>query len=228
MNKPKILVIEDDFGIADFVRRGLCDEGFDAHVAHIGEVAIRKLSEGWDLIILDLMLPDLPGESILKYMGQNLDRPPVLVLTARSGHDDKIALFRQGCDDYLTKPFMFEELLERARALLRRAKTVHALPHQYEDIVLDSATFRLICGDKTITLTPKEFSMCQILLREPGKVISWKELLRSVWGLNREPNTNFLGVHLTHLRKKLAEVGKENWIQTVRSQGLVFSEPKEA
>lgn len=226
MQEPKILLIEDEVNVANFVQRGLAEDGFTVAIAPSGEVAFRRLEEEWDLIILDRMLPDLPGDAVLRYVGQKMNRPPVLVLTAKGSVEDKIEMFKDGCDDYLTKPFAFEELLGRIKALLRRSRCVAQDRYRYEDFVLDSSSFELSVGKEVVHLTPKEASLCQFFLNEAGKVVNRMHLLQSVWGLNREPSTNFLQVHVANLRKKLAGVNREGWLRTVRGSGYLFGRPE--
>lgn len=226
MEAPKILIVEDTKELADVVQRGLREEGYDAQVAYAGQVAFRRLGEPWDLVILDLMLPDASGEEILTFITQQLDGPRVLVLTARSQVEDKIALFRQGCDDYLTKPFVFEELLGRVKALLRRAPRPVAEHMEYEGLELDAERHVLKDGGAEVTLTPKEFAICRILMSEPGRIISRKELLRSVWGFTHEQRTNFVEVHLANLRKKLAQIERQEWLHTVRASGVALQKPE--
>jgi len=227
MTAPRILIVEDEADLAQTLKQGLGEEGFSAEVALTGEVARRLFTQHWDLILLDLMLPDVPGEALLKYLKQEAHYPLVLVLTARSTVEDKLSLFRSGCDDYLTKPFVFSELLERVKALLRRSPR-SALPVcTYEEVELDPVNHRLTAGDRSITLTPKETAICRLLLEEPGRVITRKEILHSVWGLKEEPDTNFIGVHVFNLRKKFAQLGLDEWFRTVRSSGFLVHKPEE-
>lgn len=226
MPQARILIVEDSAEVANFVQRGLSEEGYQVSVALTGQIGLRMLSESWDLLILDLMLPDMAGESILRYLGQQLESPRVLVLSARGEVADKIALFEYGCDDYLTKPFAFEELLGRVRALLRRSPRAAPDRLQYEDLSLDPANHRLLRSDSDVTLTPKEYAICRLLISRPGEVVSRRELLRSVWGLANEQRTNFVEVHLANLRKKLAQLDCADWLQTVRASGITFSRPE--
>lgn len=222
----KILIVEDESDISGPLAANLEEDGFQVAVAETVQVARQLSVDHWDLVILDLMLPDLSGETFLNYLKQQPDYPSVLILTARGTVQDKLSLFRQGCDDYLTKPFLYEELLERVRALLRRSQRVKTEIMQFEDIQLDPATFRLEIGKSHTLLTPKEASILKIFFSSPGKVISRKEILENVWGLREEPDTNFIGVHLFNLRKKLTELGLGAWLQTVRSSGFIFSNPE--
>jgi len=220
----RILIVEDEADLAEPIRVGLTEEGYAAEIAPTGQAAMRRLSESWDLIILDLMLPDMTGEAILNNLRQLPDYPPVLILTARSGLEDKLSLFRQGCDDYLTKPFIFEEFVERVRALLRRSQRVVADNTQYGDMKLNPSTHRVESNGGAVALSPKEVSILRFFMSAPEKIISRRELLHNVWGLKEEPETNFIGVHMFNLRKKLNEIDRGNWLQTVRNTGFILSQ----
>lgn len=226
MAGKKILIVEDEPDLAEPLVEGLVSEGYKTELVLNGQEAIRRLSDNWDLVILDLMLPDMTGESLVNYMRQQPDYPPILILTARSGIEAKLALFRQGCDDYLTKPFIFEELVERVRALLRRSHRVSAETLQYKDLVLEPQTHKLSCSSGEVILTPKEATLIRFFLSNAERIVSRKELLNSIWGLKAEPETNFIGVHMFNLRKKLSEIKRDSWLQTVRSSGFILAEEK--
>lgn len=227
MEKPRLLIVEDAPKLADVLLRGLSEEGFEVEIAKDGRTAMRRIVEPWNLIILDLNLPDMNGEEILDCITQRQDHAAVLVLTARERVEDKVTLFRKGCDDYMVKPFAFEELVGRVRALLRRPmRVIEKL--QYEDLTLEPDVFQLRSGEQSVTLTPKEFALCRRLISDPDTVISRREILHSVWGLTHEPKTNYIDVHITHLRKKLAEIGRGEWLQTIRGSGLLFGKTQES
>lgn len=228
MARERILMIEDEKDLAEPLREGLVDAGFQVEIALDGATAIRMLAEHWDLILLDLTLPDMGGESIVNYLRQLPDYPPILVLTARTGIKDKLALFRHGCDDYLTKPVIFEELVEHIRALLRRSHRVSVQTMRYEDLVFNPQNHHLSCSTGSVTLTPKESFVMRFFLSNAERVVSRKELLQSVWGLKSEPETNFVDVHVFNLRKKLSKIGRENWLQTVRNSGFTLSKVSSA
>lgn len=223
MAGKKILIVEDEPDLAEPLKKGLVEEGYSVELALDGQTAIRLLAKEWDLVILDLMLPDMAGESIVNYMRQQPDYPPILILTARSGIEAKLALFRQGCDDYLTKPVIFEELVERVRALLRRSHRVTVETLHYQDLVLDPQSYKLSCSLGEVILTPKETTMMRFFLSNAERIVSRKELLNSIWGLKVEPETNFIGVHMFNLRKKLSEINRDSWLQTIRSSGFILS-----
>lgn len=223
----RLLIVEDERDLAEPLAESLREEGYEVGLAASGEEARQKLNDHWDLLILDLMLPDISGEVLLSYLKQKPDYPSILILTAKGSVQDKLNLFRQGCDDYLTKPFIYEELLERVRALLRRSQRVQSRQLHYQDLSLDPDTFELQAGAQKTILTPKEAAILRLFLNAPEKVISRKEILENVWGLREEPNTNFIGVHLFNLRKKMGEVEREDWLQTVRSSGFLFGKPKD-
>lgn len=223
MVAKRILIVEDEADLSEPLMKGLTEEGYIAEVASTGEMAIRMLSENWDLVILDLMLPDMGGEVIVNYLRQQPDYPPILVLTARSGTEAKLALFRLGCDDYLIKPVIFEELVERIRALMRRSHRVDIAPLKYKDLVLDPHTFLLSCDTGSIMLTPKEATLMRFFLANAERLVSRKELLQNIWGMKSEVDTNFIGVHIYNLRRKLSDIGRDSWLQTVRSAGFILS-----
>lgn len=225
--KRRILLVEDHEDMAEPIVKGLQEEGFDVKHVTLGKDAIRALSEEWQLVILDLTLPDIPGESILSHLKQKPDYPPVLILTARSKIEDKVELFRQGCDDYMTKPFAFEELLGRVQALLRRSHRVLPNKTTLLDLELDPSTHMLSRKNLSTQLTPKESALVQFLMGAEGRVVSRKELFLYGWGLDKEPDTNFIGVYLFNLRKKLSEVNCADWLMTLRGTGYRFYDPKE-
>lgn len=224
----RILLVEDERDLAQPVLRNLEEDGFQVGYAPDGASARREFENHWDLVILDLMLPDIPGESLLVYLRQRVDYPNVLVLTAKSSLAEKITLFQIGCDDYLTKPFMYDELLVRIQALLRRPPRANAEDCRYQDLELDFAEMRLKAGNVSVVLTPKEAAICRLLMNQPERVVPRREILHGVWGLKEEPDSNFIGVHVFHLRKKFARLGRDDWFRTVRAAGFVLSNPEAA
>jgi DNA-binding response OmpR family regulator len=203
-------------------------QGAAVTLAPSGGGALRQAQEQWNLVILGLELSDVPALGVLDFLVQRQDQPPILILASEEDLSEKIALFDRGCDDYLAEPFALEELLARAKALLRRSPRVWPDSLHYEDLSLDPASLRLIAGSNEILLTPKESAICRALLRAPGQVISRQELLHSVWGLSHEPKTNFIEVHLANLRRKLHQIGRQDWLQTVRLSGFFLQRPAHA
>lgn len=225
MGPHSVLIVEDEADLAEPLADGLRAEGFEPAIADTGSKALKLLANAnWKLVVLDLLLPDISGESVLAFAREQSYRPSVLVLTARGTTQDKLSLFRMGCDDYLTKPYAFEELLERLRALLRRSHRVTTDAFNYRDLELDPATYLLSSSDSQVLLTPKEASMLRLLMENAEHVVSRRELLHGVWGLEIEPDTNFIGVHLFNLRKKLGQVHRAQWLRTIRNSGFVLSQ----
>ncbi len=229
MGPHSVLIVEDEADLAEPLSEGLRAEGFYPTIASTGSQALRLLgTKSWRLVVLDLLLPDVSGESVLAFAREQNYRPSVLVLTARGTTQDKLSLFRMGCDDYLTKPYVFEELLERLRALLRRSYRVTPEKFSYQDLALDPNTHLLTSRESNVLLTPKEASMLRLLMENAEQVVSRRELLHGVWGLDNEPETNFIGVHLFNLRKKLSQVKRADWLRTVRNSGFVLSEAEKS
>lgn len=224
--RGKVLIVEDSQEIASLISRALTEEGFETTAACSAQNAFRLLDSYWDVVILDLGLPDVSGEEVLTYIARGPHPPPVLIVTARLSLEDKLTVFRRGCDDYLTKPFEIEELLQRVGALLRRSTRTTRDSVSCDDMVLDAAALRLHVGKNAIILTPKEASICEVLMREPGKIVSRKELLHTVWGITREPETNFVSVHLINLRRKFQKLGRAEWLRTIRGSGMCIERPK--
>jgi len=223
---PRILLIEGELDIGENIVERLTECGYSVTWAKNGQNASRLLNESWNLILLDLMIPDMSGESLMSLIGTSVDYPAVMILSAEGTLSEKLNLFQRGCDDYLTKPLLFEELLARAQALLRRGVRGRPQLVQFQDLELfqDTNTLRGRAG--SVLLTPKETALLRIFLREPGRVVSRKEILESVWGLTREHATvDYVGIHLFRLRKKLAQLEKTNWICTVKNSGYSFGPP---
>lgn len=226
MDGARILIVEDSPDLAEILRRALSEEGFFAEVALTGTEAFRKLQQTWDVVVLDLMLPDVSGESVQDFIAQKPSPPRVLVLTAKSELEQRINLFEKGCDDFLSKPFAVAELLGRVKALLRRTNRVSWEPIEFDGIRLNPADYSVSFDGHQSALTPKEFSICRTLLSEPGIAVSRKDLLRTVWGIVDENRLNLVEVHLANLRRKLEQIGLGHWLQTVRASGIRFHRPE--
>ena len=217
-----ILVVEDETKVASFIRRGLEASSYSVDVEHDGAAGLKRLLEhDYDLIILDVMLPRLDGLSLMKEIRQRQINIPVLLLTARVTIADKVMGLDLGADDYLTKPFIFEELLARVRALLRRSTSAPALLAA-ADLRLDPATREVTRGGKRIDLTPKEFALLEFLLRRHDQVLSRAVIAQHVWGVNYDTFTNVIDVYVNYLRNKIDNGFQVKLIHSVRGVGYVL------
>ncbi len=222
----KILLVEDDHRIADFLKRGLKAEGFVVDVAVNGEEALQLCRDHeYPLVILDVMLPIVSGIEVCKTLRRENKQSLVLMLTAKDSLQDKIEGLRGGADDYLTKPFAFDELLARIAALLRRQPykdTGGAI--SVGDLRLDPATRSAQRGARQIELTAKEFALLQFMMENPGRVLSRNRILSNVWEHNSETYTNVVDVYVRYLRRKVDHDGEEPLIRTVRGAGYMISQ----
>jgi DNA-binding response OmpR family regulator len=217
----KVLLVEDDHRIASFVRRGLEAEGYFVDLAESGREALALANESaYPLIILDRMLPGLDGLNICRSLRQAGSDSMILMLTAKDSLQDKLDGLGSGADDYLTKPFAFDELLARMRALLRRGPS-RAEPGALRvgDLVLDPGDHSVKRGDRPIALTAKEFALLSYLMSHAGKVLSRTRLLSNVWGYSFEPGTKVVDVYIRYLRKKVDAGESSPLIHTVRGVG---------
>ena len=212
----RILIVEDEDRIASFLGKGLKSNGYTTSIAGTGEDAISLASTGeFDLMILDIGLPDIDGFEVLKRLRSRDKTMPVIILTARDGVSDTVVGLEGGADDYVTKPFSFEELLARVRARLRAERTPEETVLQAGDAVLDLRTRRLTVKGRTQELSAREFSMAELFFRHPEQVLSREQLLSNVWGYDYDPGSNVVDVYVGYLRKKL---GKDR-IKTLRGIG---------
>jgi DNA-binding response OmpR family regulator len=212
----RILIVEDEERIASFLRKGLHSNGYSTSVAGTGEEALTLVRTGdFDLMILDLGLPDIDGFEVLQRVRGHNHSMPVIVLTARDAVPDRVSGLEGGADDYVTKPFSFEELLARIRVRLRSDRGPEKTVLQAGDAVLDLRTRRLTVGTRTLELSAREFSMAELFFRHPAQVLSREQLLSNVWGYDFDPGSNVVDVYVGYLRKKL---GKGR-IKTVRGMG---------
>ena len=212
----RVLIAEDEPRITSFLEKGLRSNGFVTTVAHTGtEAAALAREEAFDLLILDLGLPGKDGTEVLRELRGRGDRIPVIILTARGGVGDTVAALDGGADDYMTKPFRFEELLARVRVRLREAAAVETTVLEAGDLSLDLRTRCARVAGRTVELTAREFTLAETLFRQAGQVLTREHLLSHVWGYDFDPSSNVVDVYIRYLRKKLGE----SVIETVRGMG---------
>ena len=218
----RLLVVEDEKRIADFLSRGLEGAGYAVDVAPDGGTALEMIhATDYDLVILDLMLPDMDGLQVLEKIRNRKVSPPVLILSARGAVDDRVKGLEHGADDYLVKPFAFVELLARVRALLRRGQpTPERL--QVGDLTLDCIRRKVTRGGETIDLAPKEFSILEYMMRNQGRPLSRTMIVEHVWDMDYDGLTNIVDVYIRHLRSKIDDRWPEKLIQTVRGIGYMI------
>ncbi len=219
----KILVIEDDPTVGEFVRRGLEEQRWQADLVNNGLEGERMaLSQPYDLVILDMRLPGRNGLDVLRTLRSRGFERPVLVLTAQDAVDAKVETLRAGADDYVTKPFAFEELLARVEALLRRPRAIVSPLLSVADLALDQGTRDVRHGEESIELTPKEFAVLEYLMRHAGRVMSRTLITEYAWGYHFDPGTNIVDVVINHLRKKIDAKFEKKLITTVRGVGYMI------
>jgi len=219
-----ILIVEDDDHIADFIARGMRGEGWSTTRAKSGEIALSMLQDsGFDAVLLDIMLPGMSGHEVCAQVRHRDATVPILMLTALSGTEDKIAGLDKGADDYLPKPFDFDELVARVRALLRRANAmvhVHEASNMGDPVRVDKDGFCLVVNGVETPLSVKEMDLATLFLSNPGRALSRERILNSVWGLNEDPLTNIVDVYVRRLRMKLGDYA--NRVSSVRGVGYRY------
>ncbi|CAN5465929.1 response regulator transcription factor [soil metagenome] len=219
----RILVIEDDPTVGQYVKRGLEEQRWAVDLATDGEEGERRASsEAYDLIVLDMRLPGKSGLDVLQALRARGFERPVLVLTAQDAVDAKVATLRAGADDYVTKPFAFEELLARVEALARRPRSIASQTSTVGDLVIDQTTREVRRGGELIELTPKEYTVLEYLARHQGRVMSRTLITEYAWGYHFDPGTNIVDVVINHLRKKIDAKHARKLITTVRGVGYVL------
>ncbi len=216
----RILVIEDEAQLAELIKRGLEEEGYAVDTAGTGESG-EELAEDipYDLVVLDIMLPGKDGLEVCRALRAKKVKIPILMLTAKDAIEDKVKGLDSGADDYMVKPFVFEELYARARALLRREENLVSQKLDLGGIVIDTTTRQVWRGQKGIDLTPKEYAILEYLARHPNMVITRVMLEQHIWNLELDSTSNLVDVFIRKLRRKLDEGEAESLIQTVKGAG---------
>lgn len=219
----KLLIVEDEARMADLLRKGLTEEGHTATCAADGAegLALAKSYE-FDVIILDVMMPKLNGYELAKRLRAEKVRTPILMLTARDAVPDIVKGLDLGADDYMTKPFSFDELVARLRAVKRRALAAEDTSLRIADLVLDPASREVLRGDRRVTLTRTEYNLLERLMYRAGKVVPRQALIEAVWGFDREIEENTLDVFMRLLRNKIDAPGRPKLIHTVRGVGYMI------
>src|SRR5437660_9991776 len=221
----RLLVVEDEKRIADFLCRGLEGAGYAVDAALTGAAAVECIhATDYDMVILDRMLPDMDGLQVLEKIRSRQPGPPVLILSARGGLDDRVKGLELGADDYLVKPFAFVELLARVRALLRRGQPSPE-KLQVADLALDCIRRNVTRGAENIELAPKEFGILEYLMRNRGRPLSRTMIVEHVWDMDYDGLTNIVDVYIRHLRSKIDERFTRKLLQTVRGLGYMIEAP---
>jgi heavy metal response regulator len=222
----RILVVEDEKKVASFIRKGLSEEMYAVEVAHDGDEGVKMaLDNTYDAIILDINLPKKDGLQVLRELRGSGLVTPVLMLTARASTQDRVTGLDLGADDYLTKPFHFEELAARVRSLLRRTSTEKTTMLTCGDLSLDTVTHRAYRSGKEIDLTTKEYSLLEYLIRNKSRVLSRSLIQQHVWSYSFDTESNIIDVYVKRLRGKINDEGKQRLIRSVRGVGYIMREP---
>jgi heavy metal response regulator len=219
----RILVIEDEKKVAEFIRNGLEEEGYAVDAAHDGDAGFfLATSNEYDAILLDILLPKVDGITLCSRLRSEGHQTPILMLTARDAVKDKVRGLDAGADDYLTKPFAFEELLARIRALLRKKYQHQSTRLQVDDLILDTVTHQVFRGTEVIPLSVKEYALLEFLMRNAGSVVTRTMISEHVWDINFETFTNVIDVYISYLRNKIDKGRDKALIQTIRGRGYTI------
>lgn len=224
----RILAIEDDDRVASFLRRGLRAEGFQTSVSHDGADGLERVArEDYDVLLLDVTLPGLSGVEICRHLREHGVETPILMLTAKDSVADRIKGFEAGAGDYLAKPFAFEELVARIKAVLRRGENTKRVPvHRVGDLMLDRAAYEVRRSGNLIPLTPTEFLLLEYLMQSANRVVSRARIEEHVWCYGTSLATNLVEVYIRRLRKKIDREFTPRLIHTVRGIGYQLKEPE--
>jgi heavy metal response regulator len=221
----RILIAEDDRKVAGFLKKGLKEEQYAVDVCYDGEEALFQAQVNqYDLIILDVMLPKKNGFAVCKAIREEGILSPILMLTARDQLEDKVKGLQEGADDYLTKPFAFEELLARIQALLRRTQDYKTKTLKVGDLEMDPVSRKITREGKTITLTGKEYALLEYLMRNKGRVITQSMIIDHVWDMHYDGLSNVVNVYINHLREKIDKGFSQKYIHTIRGVGYKIDE----
>ncbi|HET9708483.1 MAG TPA: response regulator [Gemmatimonadales bacterium] len=218
----KLLVVEDDRTVGQYVKRGLAEAGYQVDLVGDGVEGLQLASDGhYDVLVLDLRLPSMDGREVLRTLRDRGNPVPVLVLTAQDAVDFKVQALRMGADDYVTKPFALEELLARVEALSRRPKAIAPPVLRVADLALDTGSREVVRAGRSIELTPKEYAVLEYLMRHQGRVMPRTLITEYAWDYHFDPGTNIVDVVITRLRKKIDQGREPKLIHTVRGVGYV-------
>ena len=218
----RILIVEDEQKVARFLKKGLEAEGYDIEVAHDGELGEQLARTGsFDLVLLDVLLPKKDGFTVLHDLRKNSIRIPIVMLTARSTTEDIVGGLDEGADDYLTKPFSFEELLARIRSVVRRNRQIKTQLH-FLDLSLDTVAHKAHRNGKQIDLTTREYALLEYFMHSQGKIISRQELAKEIWGYDFDPGTNVVDVYVNHLRKKWMRIPRSSCSRRNAVKAITF------
>ena len=219
----KILLIEDEEKVSALVKRGLEHERYNVDTAFNGTIGLKKAQNSTiDLIILDLMLPEIDGLSLLRQLRENEIQTPVLILTAKDSIEDRIHGLNLGADDYLAKPFSFGELLARVRALLRRSQKKAETIITIKDLKVDLMTHEVYRNSEKVDLTAREYDLLEFFINNQNRAINRMSITEHVWRYDFDPGTNFIDVYINRLRKKIKDTGENKLIHTVRGYGYIL------
>lgn len=220
----RILLVEDEAKVARFIKEGLTAEGYEVETAADGKAGEKKARDGdFDLILLDVLLPKKNGFEVLQALRKDGVRTPILMLTARSTTADIVQGLDHGADDYLTKPFAFNELLARIRSLLRRERQGRTT-FRIADLQLNTMTRKATRSGSTIDLTAREFALLEFLMRNPHRLVTRQQLAKEIWGFNFDPGTNIIDVYINPLRKKIDQGFEQKLLHTERGKGYYISD----
>jgi len=221
----RILVVEDERKVAQLIQKGLAEEQYGVDIALDGERGMSMSeSQHYDLYIVDVMLPKMNGMELVKVLRHRQEKAPILMLTAKATIEDKVAGLDSGADDYLTKPFAFEELLARVRSLLRRGAQQKSTILTIADLELDTVTHKARRGGKMIDLTAKEYALLDYFLQNKDRVLTRSAISEHIWDYNFDTGTNIIDVYINHLRNKVDNLFEKKLIHTVRGVGYVMRE----